>query len=285
MYSACDYTGSFAYAGQRDYDWVSQTDLIAFFSTNGDNASYGNKKIKIKANTKTVTAWIVDTCGDGDCDNCCTKNAQPSGYLVDMESHTVERHFGSLDEAFGEVCWKLDNSPLTGYCSWYKCDGEIQDDSYCNFDSHNCLGVCGGKHYCPIGSTSTPTNSPQRTSLPSNTPSTSGECPGQHNLVVEFKTDKKPKENKYFLYEQNNNKWKKIVMKKGFEGNKLNIYSHCIDMLKCYKFKITDRTGNGVEGWFRLILDDNLVQEVTEWKKGKKIEHKFGTCTRPKSTQ
>jgi len=318
LYSACSYTGQFAYAGQREYDWVNKTDLIAFFSSNGDNESYGNKKIKIKANGKTVKAWIVDTCGDGDCNGCCTENANNDGYLVDMESHTVERYFSNLDAAKGEVCWKLDNSPLTGYCSWYQCNGEIQDDPYCNFDSHNCLGVCSGLFYCPVDGTASPNTSPPSkdptispvkytpvpttsspskipttspvkytpvptTSSPSKIPTTSpsSKCPGQHDLVVEFKTDEKPQHNKYWLYYQKNNRWRKKFTNFGFEANQLNIYSHCIDRLKCYKFKIIDRRNDGVDGWYRLLLDGILIQEGIGWKRGKKQEHKFGTCTRP----
>jgi len=167
LYSACRYLGQFAYSsGTRDYDYVSKNNIIAFFSTHGDNKSYGNKQIKIKAGSKTITASVLDTCGDSDCDGCCSKNAAPSGYLVDMESHTVERYFGSLDEAYGEVCWKLVDKPPTGYCSWYKCNGEIQKDPYCNFDSHNCLGVCGGKLYCQIGPTDAPAPSPPTSKQP-----------------------------------------------------------------------------------------------------------------------
>jgi len=100
---------------------------------------------------------------------------------VDMESQTVTKHFGNLDAADGEVCWKLDDSPPTGYCSWYECTGDIQEDAYCNFDAQNCLaslgGACGGKMYCPINnppstSSKNPTSAPiALSSAPSNYPS------------------------------------------------------------------------------------------------------------------
>jgi len=47
---------------------------------------------------------------------------------------------------------------IKGYCSWYQCDGDIQNDNYCNFDAHNCLGECGGTVYCPVNNP--PTASP-----------------------------------------------------------------------------------------------------------------------------
>uniref|UniRef100_A0A7S1B7J5 Cellulase n=1 Tax=Corethron hystrix TaxID=216773 RepID=A0A7S1B7J5_9STRA len=277
LYSACKYTGSFAYAGKRDYDWVGQNDIIAFFSTNGDNASYENKKIKIKAKSQTVTAWVLDTCGDNDCNGCCTKNSQPSGYLVDMESHTVERYFGGLNEVSGEVCWKLDNSPPTGYCSWYKCDGEVQDDPYCNFDSQNCLGECGGSYYCIINSTPLPTQSPV-TNAPTTSPPA---CKGEFHLMVELKTDK-PKENKYFLFQQDGTKWNRIIKSSGLKKKKLNVSSHCLDMSKCYKFVIRDKKGNGIDGWYRVLLNDIQIHKVTNWTSGNKMEYEFGICPRPK---
>jgi len=106
-YSACDYTGDFAYLGHKSFDWVQSTNIIAFFSTKGNNASFGNKMIRVSAAGKTVEALVADTCGDNDCNGCCTENANPSGYLVDMEYWTVVNNFGNLDAAEGQICWQL----------------------------------------------------------------------------------------------------------------------------------------------------------------------------------
>jgi hypothetical protein len=106
-YSACSYTGDFAYIGRKSYDYVKSNNLIAFFSKYGDNAAYGGKTIQVMARGKTVTALIADTCGDNDCDGCCTTNAGSSGYLVDMEYHTVVNNFGSISAASGPICWRV----------------------------------------------------------------------------------------------------------------------------------------------------------------------------------
>jgi len=61
--------------------------------------TYCNKNIKLTGTfngiTKTFTAEIMDTCGNNDCNDCCTKNSQPSGYLVDMEYYTLINNFNN----------------------------------------------------------------------------------------------------------------------------------------------------------------------------------------------
>eukprot|EP01034_Spumella_vulgaris_P024794 gene24794-31173_t len=48
-------------------------------------------------------ATIADTCGNGDCNNCCAKNSKPSGYLVDMEYYTLLNNYGTVDAASGSL--------------------------------------------------------------------------------------------------------------------------------------------------------------------------------------
>jgi len=107
LYSACDYLGQFAYSEPKSFDFVKSNNIVAFFSRHGDNESFANKKIRISSGGKTVEAEVLDTCGDNDCDGCCTTNARPSGYLIDMEYWTVVNNFGSADAAVGQVCWQL----------------------------------------------------------------------------------------------------------------------------------------------------------------------------------
>jgi hypothetical protein len=107
LYSACDYTGQFAYGGQKPFNWVQSNNIVAFFSTYNDNTSFGNKRIRVSAAGKTVEALVLDTCADSDCDGCCTGNANPSGYLVDMEYWTVVNNFGDISTAQGQICWQL----------------------------------------------------------------------------------------------------------------------------------------------------------------------------------
>ena len=106
-YSACDYPGVFAYTSPKSLEWVQANSIAAFFSANGDNDLYAAREVRLSALGKNVTVKVVDTCGDNDCGGCCTANAQPSGYLVDLEYWTAVRHFGSAAVISGQLCWQL----------------------------------------------------------------------------------------------------------------------------------------------------------------------------------
>jgi hypothetical protein len=108
LYSACDYLGQFAYMRKKkSLEWVKRNNIAAFFSSNGDNASFRHKQIRVSAAGKTVEVRVVDTCGDSDCNGCCSSNADPSGYLLDMEFWTVVNNFGDISAAQWQICWQL----------------------------------------------------------------------------------------------------------------------------------------------------------------------------------
>jgi hypothetical protein len=114
-YSGCKYSGDFAYIDHKSFKWVQSHNIVAFFSTHGDNESYGGKTLRVSAFDQTFEVQVADTCGDGDCDGCCTKNAKKNGgYLVDMEGYTVMNNYGrSLDDMAGgesKICWQLVDS-------------------------------------------------------------------------------------------------------------------------------------------------------------------------------
>merc|ERR1711948_182224 len=72
LYNACQWSGYFAYVnGKQPYEWVASTDIIAFFSSYGDNSAYGNKRLRMKVNNTVVEAEVLDTCGDSDCKPQC----------------------------------------------------------------------------------------------------------------------------------------------------------------------------------------------------------------------
>lgn len=78
-----------AYPDKKSFEWVKNNSIVAFFDAkdpNGVNWSknYALKKIRLTKNGVTFDATIVDTCGDNDCNGCCSKNAK-NGYLVDIE--------------------------------------------------------------------------------------------------------------------------------------------------------------------------------------------------------
>lgn len=158
-YNACSYTGDFAYIGHKSYNYVRTTNLIAFFSAYGDNSFYGNKKMRVKAGGKTMEVLVADTCGDHDCSGCCTRNANPSGYLVDMEYHTVINNFGYIGAATGQICWQLVDGTgggggggSKGFCNWgpdgtgatSTCHGGAQGGDWCNDNQNQCESGCGG---------------------------------------------------------------------------------------------------------------------------------------------
>jgi hypothetical protein len=87
--------------------------LVAFYDNSdpsGKNWSknWANKTITVSktCNGKSFTfnCLIADTCGNGDCDNCCAKNSdKKTGYLIDMEYYTVLNNFGTTDCADGSI--------------------------------------------------------------------------------------------------------------------------------------------------------------------------------------
>jgi hypothetical protein len=52
---------------------------------------------------------VLDTCGDSDCDGCCTENQGNAQPLIDVEKYTNER-WGVAD---GRIEW-ADLGPTTG---------------------------------------------------------------------------------------------------------------------------------------------------------------------------
>lgn len=119
-YSGCKYMGDFAaYStefnpdGHVSYDFVVSNNLVAFYDdsdSRGRNWSdrYANKTIQITKkwnnNVYVFNATIVDTCGNGDCNNCCHQNSdRKTGYLIDMEYYTVMNNFGTTAAADGSV--------------------------------------------------------------------------------------------------------------------------------------------------------------------------------------
>ncbi|AGE55716.1 hypothetical protein ATCVMN08101_662R [Acanthocystis turfacea Chlorella virus MN0810.1] len=105
-YSGGKYLGLFAYInGKKSEDWVKSNNIASVFnSKNGRNESemkknYAGKDIWVrnKKNGNCMKVKIVDTCGDGDCKGCCTRNANKSksGMLIDLEKYTAKKFYGS----------------------------------------------------------------------------------------------------------------------------------------------------------------------------------------------
>lgn len=104
-YSGCKYEGMFAaFNGKKSKDWVKANNIVAFYAPpNAQNrkewaARWKNKRLRIRypKTGKTLDVTVVDTCDDGDCSGCCSKNAKRNGnnFLIDLERHTAERFYG-----------------------------------------------------------------------------------------------------------------------------------------------------------------------------------------------
>jgi len=122
-YSGCKYMGDFAgYVsdsnpeGYQSIDFVKSNNMVAFYDDSDPSGTYWFNKyalrtigLKKEYNGKVYefNATIADTCGNGDCNNCCATNSKPSGYLVDMEYYTVMNNFGTTNAAEGELSFVI----------------------------------------------------------------------------------------------------------------------------------------------------------------------------------
>ena len=80
----------------------------------GDECAWWDKNAKGKkimvrdpANGKTLIVEALDTCGNHDCGNCCSKNAKKGGgTLIDFEKNTAQRFYGGKIKDEYVVEWK-----------------------------------------------------------------------------------------------------------------------------------------------------------------------------------
>lgn len=117
-YSGCKYEGKFAAFGDKKMDkkWVENTNIVAFYqSPNSKNrqewsSKWKNKKIRLRnpKTKKVMEAVILDTCDDGDCNGCCSTNANRNGgYLVDLEINTAKRFYDGKLVGLGPIEWQI----------------------------------------------------------------------------------------------------------------------------------------------------------------------------------
>ena len=100
--NGCTWAGQFAaLEGKRPESWVREHNIAAVHSK--DFSRYKLKTLRLRKDGKEIDVTVYDMCADDDCNECCTTNAQPSGYLIDLEKYTAQR-FGV--PADGEVEWR-----------------------------------------------------------------------------------------------------------------------------------------------------------------------------------
>ncbi len=94
-YNGCQWAGYFAHCdGQRSEEWVAVHNIAAVFP----DAGVQGHDICIRSGDRTMVVTAIDTCGDSDCDGCCTNNKGDAEALIDLESHTNAR-WGLADGA------------------------------------------------------------------------------------------------------------------------------------------------------------------------------------------
>ena len=95
-YNGCMWAGQFAACDAKETEtWVSEHDIVAAFP---DFDALRLHDLCLRKGTKTIVVTVLDTCGDSDCDGCCTQNRGSADELIDVESYTNAR-WGVADGA------------------------------------------------------------------------------------------------------------------------------------------------------------------------------------------
>jgi hypothetical protein len=106
-YNGCQWAGWFAGCDdQKTEEWVATHNIVAAFP---DFKELKLHDLCLRKGASTIVVTVLDTCGDSDCDGCCTQNLGNAEQLIDLESYTNER-FGVPD---GRIEW-ADLGPTQG---------------------------------------------------------------------------------------------------------------------------------------------------------------------------
>jgi hypothetical protein len=101
-FNGCTWAGQFAaLPGVQPLSWVMSHNIVAVHSNHFNQ--YKLKNLRLRRGTNTIDVVVYDMCSDSDCSGCCTRNARPSGYLIDVESFTDER-WGEEDGQIEFAC-------------------------------------------------------------------------------------------------------------------------------------------------------------------------------------
>lgn len=87
-YNGCEWAGYFsACSGQQTPEWVASHNIAAVFPLDG----LRRHDLCIRSGERVMIVTALDTCGDSDCNGCCTANKGAADALVDLEKSTNER--------------------------------------------------------------------------------------------------------------------------------------------------------------------------------------------------
>jgi hypothetical protein len=94
QYMGCQYQGMFAaFPRAKTEQWVMDHNIASVHEK--DFLTYVGKTLRVRQDGKMVDAVVYDECIDTDCNGCCTRNAMPSGFLIDLEKYTFQRMGGA----------------------------------------------------------------------------------------------------------------------------------------------------------------------------------------------
>lgn len=88
-YNGCTWAGWFAGCeAQQTERWVEGHNIAALFP---DFEAYGRHDLCLRSGQRSMVVTVYDTCGDADCDGCCTANRGDADALIDLEKYTDAR--------------------------------------------------------------------------------------------------------------------------------------------------------------------------------------------------
>src|SRR6478752_3574359 len=106
-FNGCTWAGQFAGCDDKKPEaWVKAHDIVAAFP---DFTALELHDLCLRKGSKTIVVTVLDTCGDSDCDGCCTENQGDADQLIDVEKYTNQR-WGVAD---GRIEW-ADLGPTRG---------------------------------------------------------------------------------------------------------------------------------------------------------------------------
>jgi hypothetical protein len=88
QYNGCTWAGLFAACNDKKPEsWVASHDIVALFPL----GAYADHDLCLRSGASKIVVTAIDTCGDSDCNGCCTQNKGSADALVDVESYTDAR--------------------------------------------------------------------------------------------------------------------------------------------------------------------------------------------------
>jgi hypothetical protein len=88
QYNGCMWAGQFAACnGTKPESWVASHNIVALFPLD----PYSDHDLCLRSGSNKIVVTAIDTCGDSDCNGCCTQNRGTADALVDVESYTDAR--------------------------------------------------------------------------------------------------------------------------------------------------------------------------------------------------